>query len=711
MASVRVLAALAVVVAAGCGKALASSDDGEYPWLGNDLGITGEVPEPWTPVAGDEQRVEVWGRTIEFSEALLPRQITSQGVDLLAAGADVEVTYGDRRFDFPKASVRLVQQHRDRMIREATAQSGPLTCRTVTTVEFDAMIRIELTLTPSRPATIDRAAIVIPIHREVAQIYGRYLSYDFEALRTDKMSLATCTQRISGPIHSDFNPEIWIGNRDVGITWAAETNCRYDLIDATKTLSVIPGADSTDLVVTVVDHRVTLDRPKTIEFALFPTPLKPVDPRMRQIRLAAFGRLLGAFQAGISREHYDDYSIAMPREFEAEYDSLPTSSHGERYQRLRERLDEAHVKYIPYGALWYTNAVLEAPRRLYPRWHKAPVSQSTLARWQEYDRGETRDLSLMQGLHWDGYRVCASPRSYADFLVWTYTRAIETDELDGVYFDHGEVSHSCRNPNHDHFQDATGPQRKLHFGVFSARELLKRLWISGKQVNPDLIIIQHQSRSLKSLNSFVDVAVTGEAMNVLFAGSPSSRGVRENPSLYKPDYDRIPALLMTCDYLDTFGFETRILSQVKYCIEAYWSEHAAEYDDYSRRMFRHTLLNGTRHWAGNMSQTAIVEAWTALDRIGRLDSSVPFHPYWNNADTIGTTHPDTIVSYYARQGKALLFVGNLGDEKADDEVILKGPEEYADAIDAVTGEPIELRHNRVRLTVPAGLYRAVLLTR
>ena len=70
----------------------------------------------------------------------------------------------------------------------------------------------------------------------------------------------------------------------------------------------------------------------------------------------------------------------------------------------------------------------------------------------EYDRGETRDLSLMRGLHWDGYRVCPSPRSYADFLVWTYVDAIKSDDLDGIYFDHGEVSHSCRNPNHDHFR-------------------------------------------------------------------------------------------------------------------------------------------------------------------------------------------------------------------------------------------------------------------
>ena len=703
--------ALAFIVTVVFGEFSEASDEDTYPWLGNDLGITDEVPTPWLPVESDGDRVRVWGRTIDFGEALLPVQITSQDVELLAATARLAVASGDRAFAFSKPKIGRLEHRKDRLVREAIGKSGSLMARTVTTVEFDGMIHVKLVLTPDAPTAVDRIAITIPVNREVAQVYARYLSYDFTALRTDKMSLATCTQRITEPIHSDFNPEIWIGNRDVGITWAAETNCQYDLVEAEKTLSVFPKSDSVDLVVSIVDHAVTLREPKTIEFALFPTPLKPVDPRMRQIRVAAFGRHLTAFAAGISREHYDYYSISMPQEFEATHNSLPMSSRGERYVRLQERLDKAGVKFIPYGALGYTNAVLEGPRRFYDRWHNTPVSKSTLARWGEYDRGETRDLSLMRGLHWDGYRVCPSPRSYADFLVWTYAGEIKAGDIDGIYFDHGEVSHSCRNSNHDHFQNATGAQHKFHYDVFAARELLKRLWIATKRINPDLVIIQHQSRSLKSLDSFVDMAVTGEAMNVLFAGSPSSRGVREDPSSYKPDYDQIPELLMNFDYLDTFGFEARILPQVKYCVEPYWKEHPDEYDNYSRRMFRHTLLRGIRQWVGNMSQTAIIEAWTALDRIGRLDDTVTFHPYWNNADTISTTHPDTIVSYYARTGKALVFVGNCSNEEVDDELTLKLPESFTGAIDAVTGEPIQLDRNRVRLTIPAGLYGTVFLAR
>ena len=124
-------------------------------------------------------------------------------------------------------------------------------------------------------------------------------------------------------------------------------------------------------------------------------------------------------------------------------------------------------------------------------------------------------------------------------------------------------------------------------------------------------------------------------------------------------------------------------------------------------MFRYTLLNGTRQWAGNMSQVAINEAWIAMNRIGRLDERVTFHPYWSNAATVTTRHPDTYASYYRRGGKALLFVGNRGDSDVEDKVTLKLDTRFSKAIDAVTGEPVEHTRDRISLTIPAGLYRSV----
>jgi len=655
--------------------------------------------------------LRVWGREIRYERSLFPARITSQGVHLLARPIVLSITADGQRATLSEADVEIVSKRQDQVVLTTSATSGSLRCRTVTTIEFDGMIKITLTVEPLAPTPVDNLRVLIPVQRDVAQIYARYLTYDFTILRTDKMSLETCTQRIEKPIHTGFNPEIWLGNREVGLTWAAETNCQYDLVDEAKTLSVVPGPDSVDLVASIVDHPIVLRQPKTIEFALFPTPLKPVDLRMRQIRLAAGGRFYTAFKAGVSKTVYDYYAIASSRhEVIAPYECLPWSAKTDRHLRIRKQMKDNGVGYIPYGALWYTNAFHPAGRRFYPEWHMLRVSKSSLERWKKYDAGEEQDLQVKAGRHWDGYRVCSSSRSFADFLVRSYVDAIKSDGLDGIYFDHGELSYSCGNPNHDHFKDGTRKQRKLYFGVFAARELLKRLWIAAKAIKPDLIITQHQSRTLKSLNSFIDIAVTGEAMNCLFAGSTTSSAIRKNPSLYKPDYDKIPGLLMQYDYLDTFGFEARILPQVKYAIQAYWADHQTQYDYYSRKMFRHTLLNGTRQWAGNMSQAAINEAWLAMDRMGRLDEGVTFHPYWSNATTVTTKHRDTYASYYRRGNQALLFIGNRGDRDIEGAITLRLGTRIGKAIDAVTGEPVKCTRGRISVTIPAGLYRAVFVS-
>ena len=677
-----------------------------FPWLGNPLGISTEVPKPWTPVEVDGSAVRVWGREIRYADSLLPVQITSQGVELLAKPVALDVRAGGKPMPPGKAAMKVVSKRGDQVVIKAVAESAKLRVETLTTIEFDGMVKIALTLTPKPMVTVDSVRLVVPVAEQVAKAYGRYLDYDFEQLRTNKMSFISCMQIVKDrPILCAFNPEIYLGNREVGLTWAAETNRYWDLEDEAKAISVEPGNGRTDLVVNFIDHRVTLLKPRTIEFGFFPTPLKPVDPRMRQIRLAAFGRIRTAIQSGVSRSTYDYYSIAWQSEVQPVYTSLPMSAKNERHLRTRKMYKDYNCKYIPYGALWYTNAVMDAGRSFYPDWHIKRAGTGQMKKWKLYDAGETKD----QGRgHWDGYRVCPGPKSYADFIVWTYTNAIKPEGMDGIYFDHGGVSHACENPNHDHCKTA---DRKLFFGVFHVRELLKRLWISTKAIKPDLVIIQHQARTLKSLNSFIDISATGEVMNVVFANSASSRGVREDPTLYVPDYARIPEPILDYDSLPTMGFECRLLPQIKYCIEPYWKQHPDLYDFYSHKMFRYTLLRGIRHWAGNMSQTAINEAWLALDKIGRLDAGVTFHPYWTNQGTVVCKHSTTRVSYYRRPGKLLLIAGNTNGEDVKERIQLKLDTRFRRATDAVTGKPVARMGGRPVVDVPAHLYRAVLLER
>lgn len=698
----------AVVALADCSAQAA--DTAEFPWLGNTLGTEHEVPAPWTPITLDGETIGVWGRTVRYDNSLLPVQITSQKVPLLAAPMSLTVTADGKPLNFQDIKTEVLSRRDDQVVRETTGTAGKLKCRTTTTVEFDGMVKIHVLLTPSGPLDIDGLRIAIPVARNVAQVLSRFLEYDFVNLRTNKMDIANCMSPVADRrMDLEFLPEVSLLNRQVGLTWNAETNAQWDYSDSKKALSIIPGRNSVELVMNVVDHAIVVDKPKTIEFALFPTPLKPFDPRLRQIRLAAAGRFLGAFKAGVSRETYDYYAIAFPNDFDAAYDSLPMGRASDASRQARDRFVRDGIKFIPYGALWFSNTVHPAGRKFYPDWHLEPVGKLQREQWKNYDAGETRDLKKSLRGHWDGYRVCACPRTYADFLVWTYCRAIEKEKIDGIYFDHGEVVISCRNANHQHIVDPTGKQPHLFFGVFSNRELLKRLWIATKKLKPDILLTQHQSHTSKGLDSFMDIVSTGEIHNCIFADSHSSAGVSKNPASYVPDYDKVPRTLMDYDSLESYGFDARLIPQVKYAIEGYWKEHPAKYKFYSDKLYRYALVNGIRMWDGNMEQQTITEAWKAMDRMGRWTPEMIFHGWWENPDAVKPAHPTTKISYYARPGKVLVILANESKHAVAEAVTLKLPEPFTKAIDAVTGKAVTLEGKVLKANVPAELYRAVML--
>ena len=221
-----IVVACAVLLSGAAHPGRGAAAEPEFPWLGNELGCGGGVPAPWPPVRVGQDSVEVWGRRVAFGGSAMPAEISSQGVPLLASPVRLEISSGGRRVRLPRWAVSWPVLREDRAVRQADAHAELLTCRTLTTVEFDGMVRIAVTITPDAASRLDAVRLVVPLRRDVAQVCGRYLSYDFERLCADKMSLRTCVQNVTGPVHMGFNPEVWLGNRRVGLTWAAETNCQ-----------------------------------------------------------------------------------------------------------------------------------------------------------------------------------------------------------------------------------------------------------------------------------------------------------------------------------------------------------------------------------------------------------------------------------------------------------------------------------------------------
>jgi len=701
------LAATMVVLALAAATCAAQ----EHAWRGNDLGVTDDAPAPWTPVEVDGQMVRVWGREISWDGGPLPAQLTSQGVALLAGAIENLLIIDGEGWGARDSQQRLVERREGWAEFEHRSSWRDAAIEARTRVEFDGFMRVTMTLTPGEPLTVDAWELRIPIRPEVAQVFSRYLNYDFAALRTDKQSFATSMQFIDGPIDEPFNPEVWVGNHQVGLTWAAETNLSWRQGRFESAISVEPGAGRTDLIVRFIDHQVTLAEPMTVEFALNATPLKPFDPRLRQIRTGHPTRVENALRNGVSADVAEYYGIAFPNDFHAQWDGIPFPQDTDEARAYRERLNAAHTGFIPYGALAFTNAVYTPPRDFYEQWHTLPVSQATLGRYAQYDAGETEDLGKPLTGHWDGYRVCMTPQSYHDFFVDMWVRAIRDYDIDGIYLDHGEVSHGCQNPGHEHFIDPQQQPGKYFYGVFGARECLKRLWIATKAEKPEIVTVLHQSRPSKLFNSFLDICASGEVINVFFCGEHTSREIAAEPSLYVPDYDTLPPVFFAMEFIESYGFDSRILPEVKFANQAYLQEHPELDELWTRILMKNVLLAGARLYAGNMNQGVFEECWRGMDAFGPLTEDTSFVAWHADHGLATPTLPTTRVSVHQRPGRALLIVGNDAHEDVTERIALSLPEALTAATDAITGEAVACAGTSVEVTVPARTYRMVLLAR
>jgi hypothetical protein len=236
-------------------------------WLGNGIGLTNEVMPPWTPieVGGPRSRAQtarerpgpgvqpltvarVVLREYQLGASGLPAQILSRGKELL--WAPVELTLAGRA---PKWTRRLVSQKPTAVIWEAKASTRALRMVLKTTLEYDGMIRYDLTLDPGRAE---------------AQLRELQLHIPYRADRN--------IERV--PFVSEaFVPLVQLGDFETGLCWFAEWWKGWQ-IGAKPPVEMQPNGDAIAWRVRFVGSEGKVIRePLTLTWGLQALPVKALD--------------------------------------------------------------------------------------------------------------------------------------------------------------------------------------------------------------------------------------------------------------------------------------------------------------------------------------------------------------------------------------------------------------------------------------------------
>ncbi|MCF7838711.1 MAG: DUF6067 family protein [Candidatus Marinimicrobia bacterium] len=218
-------------------------------WLGNNIGITEDPLPGWGPIRLEgEDRALVDLREYQFAASGLPAAITSRDKELLSA--PVTLTLDGRAPDWQR---QRTYSSDGKAVWEARAATAGLAWTLKTTLEYDGMLRYDLTLDPgAAPVDVRELVLRIPYRRDRAR-FGAEAVFD------------------------EFKPYHEVGDFDTGLFWFCEWAKGWQ-IGEQPPMALQPDGDVVDWQVRFIGvEGKTLAEPLTLTWGLQALPVRKLD--------------------------------------------------------------------------------------------------------------------------------------------------------------------------------------------------------------------------------------------------------------------------------------------------------------------------------------------------------------------------------------------------------------------------------------------------
>lgn len=645
----------ALFATAGCRQGASGADapTDQPVWLGNTLGVTNEVPAPWTPLAMQGNTVTYWGGRIEFGSDGLPQQITSQGTDLLSRPVALAVSTTDGPVTFQPQGL-ITEHSTPASVKLAGAASAPkLKLECTSTVEFDGMVRIDAAIVAQEATRLDSVTLELALPRNAATLFRRFYLYDFDAMKVDRDDLPRAAGATDRGFTIPFCPYVWIGTPEAGLEWFCESDQAFRPWGRPDALTLAPQGDELVFRVRMVTQTQSL-RPKErwqITFGLSPTPSRPRIPNWRSYRWG--GRMEGPPVEVDTRTHrvFSIFWINEPGGLALEYPGMPWPDDPTAFRAALEDLKSRGILYVPYGALFKIDTSI-------PEWQRFGTEWSggrTLAGWKSR-RGES-----------SGSSVDIAVPSFQDFLVYTYSEMVREYGICGLYFDFGAPGLNPINPNRP--EGRLAEQGIYYAPLFALRSLYQRLYVAIRAHKPDFITIVHGMLPAMC-GSFVDVNVQGEGLQDLFnvSGMPAGQAERQlaDRKWYVPDYvEALPLDWYVAALARRVSEFPLLIPQITKHNKQYFRRHPDEVTAYTRGMIAIAAVCDVHAiWLTNADTELLQRYSAAKARFGPMNDDVAFYPFWNTPVRIEPASPNVYPTLYTLPDRALLILSNLGNAPA-----------------------------------------------
>ena len=627
----------------------AVKDLGKLPWWNTEHGNIERVISPWTPVTCRHGECGVWGRTMRIGPAALPLEVFSQKQSLLAAPCRLEAVLADGTVTEARGiqlTQRLQENHRN--VVDVGSRLGNLDITSRLTTEFDGMYKIEMTITPREATPVRSLEVVIPFANDVAEYlhacgeaprYGYFQGF----LSARKQGRIWDCRTVDGQPMAvgSFIPYVWVGNAKGGLCFFADSDRGWAPDDRVPAIEVRrDDKHSTDLILNLMGAPFTIDRPRTIVFALQASPVKPLFKGWR----------MDSWWAG---DTFEDYSFVGEKGGHFVFGSIPFTLDRKRCREWVEKRKGSTNAFI-FGFKKYAANVV-------PYFEHIHMGKQFVPDYDYFAESWENTMNQGRGLCYEG--------SLQDFMIhhigeWSKATGIEGYYLDNLY--------PLADNNLEAGRGYLLPDGRIQptFQMFDTRRYFLRLRaVFAEQGHHHKIVFHMTNNMILPWIGAADIAFDGED-HVIYPGQK--------------------------DFMDRWSLE-----RMRNVYHGQWGSVFNFMHEYQGAWDRRELLRAMRAYTGMVvlhdalpsgnTNGMNTPVWIGRDRFGIEADEVRFLPYWDADTGVRSLTKEVLVAGWLRPAKLLLVVVNKGNKDENAVVELDWarlglpPSDQCEAVDAEAG--------------------------
>lgn len=661
------------------GKTLQESRE----WFGNKVGKRDGVPHYLEPVTVADGKVKIWNRTYAFSDTLFPRQITSNGKDLLAAPVSLEIKTGKRAVSLGQAKTTVVSQTPREAVIEAQAVAEGVRFQTRGTISFDGLAWYELTISPvDGPVDVSSLELHVPMPRRQAKLFNITSSESGFPPGSDSGKIP------DQPLVLDFLREVvWLGSPREGLTWIAEDLRDWPLRNRDGIQIIEPGKDRVTLRVKLADA-FTLREPVTWRFGMEATPLRPRGKDFRSRADRDKVRWSWFWGEGDYYPFHDDPTMArsiIEKERKEGREVMPASS-VYYFGEYRFGIPPKPFPEHPNGGMMFPENVLFSDfwNAMEPPFTGVPPE---ILRKVQVAEGEGWKKTRSQPTGQFRYNPASS---FQDFYLWKLDRAVKETGLGAIYLDQTmmQVRNSLSGAG---YHDARG-NRVFSVPLLGMRSMLERMQNVFEDAHGKSFIRWHSSNQLVvPVFPYIDIFWDGENY-----GQSRSKVYEFYSKLLTPEKLQVQHSGLP------FGFIPDLLPRHE---ERYAPTPAS-----TRDMLGLLMIHDSHVWDAQNAHTDIIRSVMRRWMDFPYTEAKTFY-YWDEDKPVSINHREVfpILHVTPRRGRMILF--NWSDKPVNASAAFSGGVKIQSATDAETGAPVPSAPDSLSLLLPPRDFRMIDFTR